>query len=521
MRRIIFFIIISLLVTEFTVSQQNVEINKKANISQELRNLKHSDPHRPIYHFLCPDGYGQPFDPNGAIYWNGKYHLGYIYQTDRNGKWEHVWGHVVTTDLLHWTIYPDMLNVKEGDIEKGIFSGGAFLSRDSVPHIIYHGQGSNSNLIAYSLDKDLQIWTKFPNNPVLQTPTEKDSMYGKYIAWDPEAWYDKESDTYYQISGGKPASFFKSKDMKTWQYIGDFINPAYQKNKAFEDVSCPDFFKIGNKNVLVFISHYLGAQYYIGTFSNEKYTVEKYGRMNWPGGTFFAPEQLVDSDGRNIIWGWIIERKPPHLKDFGWSGILSLPRVLSLSKDNDLLINPPKEIESIRINEQKEPNVILKPNTEKRLRSNGSSMEIKMEIKGGATAQFGLKVFCSPDNKEETVIKYDPITEELIVDFKKSSIHTPVEFLKYCIMYYPPNENKDGVVSEQRVPFRLKPNEKLMLDVFIDRSIIEIFINGRQCVTQVVYPELKESTGICLFSGNESVQIKNIQTWEMSATNPY
>ena len=60
-----------------------------ANISQQLRNLKHSDPHRPIYHFLCPDGYGQPFDPNGGIYWNGKYHLGYIYQTDRNGKWEH------------------------------------------------------------------------------------------------------------------------------------------------------------------------------------------------------------------------------------------------------------------------------------------------------------------------------------------------------------------------------------------------------------------------------------------------
>jgi beta-fructofuranosidase len=48
--------------------------------TRSLRSLMRSDPYRPIYHFVAPEGHAKPFDPNGAIYWNGKYHLGYIYQ---------------------------------------------------------------------------------------------------------------------------------------------------------------------------------------------------------------------------------------------------------------------------------------------------------------------------------------------------------------------------------------------------------------------------------------------------------
>ncbi|MDR1682103.1 MAG: glycoside hydrolase family 32 protein [Candidatus Symbiothrix sp.] len=502
-----------------TSAQYDAGIDTLAKNSLELRYLKHSDPHRPIYHFLCPDGYGQPFDPNGAIFWNGKYHLGYIYQTDRNGKWKHLWGHAVSTDLFHWTLYPDMLDVKTGDIENGIFSGGTFISRQGIPYIMYHGEGSATNLIAHSTDRDLENW--IDKTPVLVTPKEGDPMFGKYVAWDPEGWYDKTADTYYQISGGNPASFFKSGDLKTWQYLGDFIDPAERRNNAFEDISCPDFFKIGNKNVLLFISHYMGAQYYIGTFANDKFKIEKHGRMNWPGGTFFAPEQLIDDKGRNIIWSWILERKPAHLKNFGWSGIMSLPRVLSLSEDDELQINPPEEVKRIRINEQKEKNQLLDPHSEYQLAANGKYMEIQMELMGGQKSPYGLKVFCSPDKREETLIQYDPVAEELIIDFRKSSVHAPVEFPQYCMTYYPPETDVEGIVSEQRASFKLQKGENLQLDVFIDRSVIEVFANGRQCVTQVVYPELPESDGIVIFSGSETVHAKNITTWEMSATNPY
>ena len=75
--------------------------------------------------------------------------------------------------------------------------------------------------------------------------------------------------------------------------------------------------------------------------------------------------------------------------------------------------------------------------------------------------------------------------------------------------------------QEQRAPFELKDGENLKLDIFIDKSIIEVFANGRQCVTQVVYPELAESNRVKLFSGDETVNVVRVQTWNMATTNLY
>jgi beta-fructofuranosidase len=490
------------------------------NQTRALRELMQSDPHRPLYHFVAREGTAYPFDPNGGIYWNGKYHLGFIYQNLERGSREHFWGHAVSTDLFHWSLYPDMLDVKEGDIEKGIFSGGAFLSREGVPNIIYHGQGSATNLVAYSTDEDLRVWKKFEGNPVLKTPEEGDPMHGKYVAWDPEGWYDKETDYYYQISGGDVAGFFRSKDMLEWEYTGNLIDQGNRMRHDFEDLSCPDFFPMGEKHILLFISHNLGTQYYIGTFENGQYKIEKHERMNWPGGTFFAPEELVDDRGRNIIWGWVLERKPEHLADFGWSGIMSMPRVLSLSDKEEMLISPPEEVKALRLGGIKVERSSISENSEKELSLRGKSMEIQVELRGGESSPYGVKVFCSPDGSEETIIAYDPQAKELVIDFIHSSVNSPVLMQPNC-MREPELPGFTEDVSEQRAPFELKEGETLKLDIFIDQAIIEVFANGRQCVTQVVYPELIESDMVKLFSSNEKVEILSAEAWKMAETNPF
>jgi sucrose-6-phosphate hydrolase SacC (GH32 family) len=328
--------------------------------ARAMRALMQSDPHRPIYHFVAPEGYAFPFDPNGAIYWKGKYHLGFIYQKRPTKEYSpdsgHVWGHAVSTDLLHWSLYPDMLSVTEGDRETGIFSGGAFISKEGVPHLIYHGLGAAANLLAYAADDDLKIWRKVAN-PALKeeaVPSETCSLS------DPCAWYDESSDCYYQISGGMKPGLFKSKDLQEWEYLGNAISGADTMRHSFEDVACPDFFTVGNKSMLLFISHALGAQYYLGEFANDRFTSEQHGRMNWSGGSFFAIEQLRDARGRNIIWGWITQHhKPPHLRDYGWSGVMSLPRVIALDDAGVLQIDPPEEIEKIRLQETREADIFM------------------------------------------------------------------------------------------------------------------------------------------------------------------
>ncbi len=531
------FILLSCNPQSADTEKEETSIKDQINQARELRARIMSDPHRPAYHFVAPEGRAYPFDPNGAIFWNGKYHLGFIYQYLGNNKREHFWGHAVSTDLFHWTLYPDMLDVKEGDIEKGIYSGGAFLSREGVPHIMYHGEGSASNLVAYSTDEDLRIWKKFDGNPVSKTPEEGDPDYGKYRAWDPEGWYDKETDYYYQISGGDVAGYFRSKDMYDWEYLGNLIDQNDRKRLDFEDLSCPDFFAIGNRHMLLFISHNLGTQYYLGKFENGKFDIETHARMNWPGGTFFAPEQLVDDRGRNIIWGWVLERKPALLRwvplfdeeiedpkifpQHGWSGIMSLPRVISLSEEGDVLINPPEEVTALRYSGSEDNNFSLDPNSDQELATRGNSLEIQVEMTGGSSP-YGVRVFSSPDGTEQTVIKYDPSTKELVIDFAQSasSGNGQVKMLPNT-MFEPQLEGFTEDVSEQRAPFELKEGETLKLDIFIDRSIIEVFANGRQCVTQVVYPELPESDRVVLFSGDDAISVVSAKVWEMGVTNLY
>ncbi len=143
-------------------------------------------------------------------------------------------------------------------------------------------------------------------------------------------------------------------------------------------------------------------------------------------------------------------------------------------------------------------------------------------MNGGSKSPYGVKVFCSPDGKEETVVKYDPVAKELVVDFAKSAVSGKGKTkMRPNIVREPMLEGFLEDVSEQRAPFELKDGETLTLDIFIDRSIIEVFANGRQCVTQTVYPELVESTGVKLFSGDEKVKVERVQAWQLARTNMY
>ena len=60
--------------------------DESAENARALREHILRDPARPGYHFANPEGVAMPFDPNGAIYWKGRYHLFYIFQDSRSGE---------------------------------------------------------------------------------------------------------------------------------------------------------------------------------------------------------------------------------------------------------------------------------------------------------------------------------------------------------------------------------------------------------------------------------------------------
>ena len=311
-----------------------------------------SDPRAPCYHFTAPEGDCRPFDPNGAIFWRGRYHLFYIFQDPGLPHGGHCWGHASSPNLLDWTLHPPALKPAEGDPEVGIFSGGAFLDKEGRPVLIYHGVGAGTCLAAPG-DEELIRWRKSPHNPVIPEPKPGTPGWGVYNVFDPHAWL--EGDRYYAILGGKvkphdrwdTAYLFTSTDLLHWEYLRPFYRPDPRWTGEEEDCACPDFFPLGDRHALLCISHPWGARCYLGRYRNGTFFPEEHQRMNWPGGACFAPESLVDGRGRRVFWAWALDQGRRE-KPLCGLGVMTLPRVLSLARDGSLRIEPAEELEGLR-----------------------------------------------------------------------------------------------------------------------------------------------------------------------------
>jgi len=487
------------------------------------RNKLLREPHRPTYHFVVPEGIAEPFDPNGAIYWNGRYHLFYIFQErrPRDNYRGDSWGHVSSHDLVHWRWHPTALE-PSGD-EVGMYSGNAFLDKDGVPTFVYQGLGSG-NCIASSTDPDLNVWVKSPHNPVIPYPEvavdegefefreilSELPEYGRYDVWDPHAWL--EGDTYYMIcgdNGGWPydkPTLWKSEDLIDWEFVGDFMHHDMPEVKGYlkKAHDCPDFFKLGDKYVFILLGG--GARYYIGQWKNEQFYPEYHQRLL---GTV-APESMLDGKGRRILWAWVMDpfygRRDEFILTRGWSGTMTLPRVLTMG-DGVLHIEPVEELKSLRHSPVQLRNLTVNAGSEMKISQvSGDTLELEFTVDPGDAEQCGIKVRCSPDGEEQTLVVYDIGNKVIRADATNSTLDE-----KY----------KQGWGTKLEAPFELKSGELLNLRIFLDRSIMEVYVNKRQCITQRIYPTREDSQGLVLFARGGDIQIPEFNAWKMHPSNPW
>ena len=60
-------------------------------------------------------------------------------------------------------------------------------------------------------------------------------------------------------------------------------------------------------------------------------------------------------------------------------------------------------------------------------------------------------------------------------------------------------------------------SEPLKLRVFVDRSVVEVFANGRQYTALRVYPGRTDSVGVSLRSQGRSCALKSLDAWTMTS----
>jgi beta-fructofuranosidase len=191
--------------------------------------------------------------------------------------------------------------------------------------------------------------------------------------------------------------------------------------------------------------------------------------------------------------------------DYGWSGTMSLPRVLSLDAQGKLRMNPPAEIAQLHCNQKRRTNLRVEPGSDLPLEDiRGNSLELRFEMSARDAKQYGVKVCVAPNGEEQTLVYYDANDQKLKVDTTRSSLLA------------------DSPKTIEAGPLALAPEEPLKLRVFVDKSVVEVFANdGRQAVMRRMYPSRPDSLGVALFASGGAAAVPTFEAWELMPANPF
>lgn len=474
--------------------------------------LLESDPYCPTYHIRAPEGALN--DPCGFLWRNGQYHV--LYQ------WEARWAHVASRDLVHWRHLPVALTATPGSSDEGGCWSGHAVENDGTPAIIYTGVDIPTRqwprewrqvvCLATGSD-DMVSWKKSPANPVIDAPPAGMDVTGFR---DPCVW--REGDDWYMILGsgirdqGGTALMYRSPDLVHWEYLHPFCTDTPDVTNRYWE--CPDFFSLGDQYVLLMskmsplLFHastdscraLMSTFYSVGQYRDHRFTPDTAGNLD-AGGHFYAAKTMLDGQGRRLLWGWVWEARSREVwQKADWSGVLSLPRVLTLGSNGKIQYHPPKELESLRGRHWEAADVTLEDSVPAPLDPvSGDCLELIAELAPGGAAECGLTVRRSVDGSEQTRLVYRQSDTTLSVDRSQSSLD-PQPF---------------KILHGGRL--ELAPGENLKLHVFLDRSVIEVFANGQLCLTSRIYPTQDDSLGTSAFATGGRGTLVHLDAWTMAA----
>lgn len=419
------------------------------------------------FHVMAPSGWMN--DPNGFCYFKGYYHIFYQYHPHSPHWGPMHWGHARSKDLIHWENLPTALIPGDPEDKDGCFSGSAVV-KDDVMYLFYTGHHyyddgdpehfwQNQNM-AYSTDG--VTFQKYENNPIIQTAPEDNTHHFR----DPKVW--QHDDIYYMIIGSQNtqklgrAILYKSQDLKQWDYVGAMSTSVDLETEGFM-WECPDFFSLNGKDIFLFSPQGIKEEnekhlnlYNLGYFVGQlDYATGHYSRGDFQeldkGFDFYATQTTETPDGRRIAFAWMAmwENNMPEQED-GWSGALTLPRELTL-KDDHLYMNPVAELKGLRTDA-------------------GTTFKSNLDSAIALTKNAIYK---------EILLKLDDNHIDFKLSLKNEENHEVVT------LAFNAQKQQFILARDDREDQRfgsIKPCDAMTLQLLIDKSSLEIFINGGETV---------------------------------------
>lgn len=474
------------------------KVEKEIEKHKELIEL---DPYRLQYHLMPPVGLLN--DPNGLVYFKGKYHVFYQWNPFATRHGIKFWGHYTSDNLAHWKKEPIALAPTDDFDKSGCYSGSAIVHDDQL-YVFYTGnvkteRDERETYQCLAVSEDGIHFEK--KGPIIHLPKGFTPHFR-----DPSVW--KYNDRFLMTIGAQTVReegcvvLYESENLYDWQFVsiltGSNLNGLGKLGYMWE---CPNLFSLQNKEVLLispqglepsgmFYNNEFQSGYFIGDLCEESLKYEHGPFIELDRGfDFYAPQTMLDDQGRRLLFAWMgmtdnEEKFQPTISN-GWIHTMTLPRQLIL-KGTKLYQKPVEELAQLRKDHINYPMVQL-CNEEKAFRDvEGQAIELLIDfIDTKELEAFSLTI------RHEAVLTFDRNNGTFTLSRTRLS---------------------DGKTSESRT---CRVNDLFKLQIYLDTSSIEIFINdGEEVFTARIFPEPDDDS---LSFAIEGMAKFGLSKWELES----
>ena len=441
--------------------------------------------YRPKYHFCSKDGWIN--DPNGFVYFNGKYHLFFQYQKGLDGS-PMSWGHAISDDLIFFEELKPVICHDSAYDEAGSWSGSAIVYKDQL-YLIYTGHRlindkpfQTQNIV---ISKDGIHFKKYSKNPVISDDLLPEGASIEDFR-DPSLFSYRNR--IYCLVGNRSKDdvsqllLYKSKNVKKWTFERTLIN---NKELGYM-LECPSSAKIENKRVLILSpiglkprnNEYWNSANSIYIVADQALkNIDCFAHHEIDGGLDFYAAHVI-SNGDIMIswmqnWGRSIQSIDEKQK---WVNCFTLPRKLSL-KNNKLIQQALPQLEKHFTNE-----VVFNGYIKDEIEIEGMKGYFKhLHIEFSQGNDFHIKLFKKGNNFVS--VDYD---KSLLTIDRRNSLHRVISY-------------KEELSSNNYRQLEIK-SKKVILDIYLDRITLEVFVNGGKNVMSMVSYSDDDFDGISFYS---------------------
>lgn len=444
---------------------------------------------RPAFH-ISPVA-GLLNDPNGFCFSHGEYHLFYQWYPFGVEHGMKHWAHVRSDDLVNWSS-PALAMAPDNDYDaRGVYSGTAFSLGEGKETLLYftgnlkyENDVRDATQCVATLTRDGNVF-KSSTNPLIPSVPEG---YSGHVR-DPKVF--SYGDEYRMLLGAQTFSgegcilVYRSLDALDWSLMGQLSVHFEGGDKVIGGYmwECPDYFPLDGKDVLLFSPQ--GVEPDDERFHNQFNVVYCIGRADWDaltfrvdvmdeldrGFDFYAPQSMEnhpDCDRVFIAWAGCGDPDYPSDEE-GWSNCMTFPRRLQL-KDGFLHQFPINSIECLYAEQETFDGKAC------------SYAVLARDIAHQYHLSMVLDHIVSPvslalmvSEEERLTLCIDPVAHRIMLDRSEMTHRFAQQWGETREVHY-------------------SPKGRLTLDVLVDGSIVECFLDGgRIAMTARAFPVSAQS----------------------------